>query len=141
MKAAGARPYRRSGVYGLQRRLQAGGLEALNGELSPLAREAEEWVARVAQDLGGDAALSEQQRTLLRAAAGTRLLLAYADQWIAEAPHLRILDKRHRKLTQLVRDRTTLSAHLVGVLKDLGLERRARPLPTLAEHLAQKEKQ
>jgi hypothetical protein len=52
-----------------------------------------------------------------------------------------LVDRRHRRLWQIVRDRETLAARLQPLLRDIGLERRSKPIPSLDVYLAQREAQ
>jgi hypothetical protein len=98
-------------------------LSDLDGR-SLAARRARDLVAALTADLGGDDNLSAAQRELIRRAA---LLAAYLEdaeaRWLAGeqvdvAAWLSAIDRQRRTLMAL------------------GLERRARPVPSLAEYLA-----
>ncbi len=56
--------------------------------------------------------------------------------YLATMPSL--VDKRHRRVWRVVHDSTQLAAHLQSLLKYLGLERRAKPVPNLQSYLAAK---
>jgi len=85
-------------------------------------------------DLGGREALSTQQVSLIELAVRTRLMLDSIDSWILSQPSL--VDKRRRALLPVVRERASLATAFRELLRDLGLERRAKPVMTLAEILA-----
>lgn len=46
-----------------------------------------------------------------------------------------LVDKRHRRVWQVVKDRAALASQLQSLLRDVGLERRARKVATLDEYL------
>ena len=50
-----------------------------------------------------------------------------------------LVDKRHRRVWQVVRDRAALATQLQSLLRDIGLERRAKQVQTLPEFLANRE--
>lgn len=127
------RPYRKSGLHAAKAALSKRGLSALDGR-SAIARAVRAWWAAVASDLGGEAELSQQQRTLLDVAAQDVVLLQVADSWLQEHAGS-VVNKRRRAFVPLVEQRLRVAAHLAGLLKDLGLERKAKPVPTLAEYL------
>ena len=129
------RAYRKSGFHGTQRALSKGGISALDGR-SAIARAVRDWRASVAGDLGGEEVLSQQQRTLLDVAAQDVVLLSVADGWLRENAE-KIVNKRRRALVPLVEQRLKVASHLTGLLKDLGLERRAKALPGLRELMTQ----
>jgi len=47
-----------------------------------------------------------------------------------------LVDKRHRRVWQVVRDRAALASQLQSLLRDIGLERRRKRIPSLDEYLA-----
>ena len=137
MKPAGSRPkarraYLKHGLHGAQRALSKRGISALDGR-SVEARALKLWKAQVAADLGDD--LSAQQRTILDVAAVDMALLSVADAWLRENAE-KIVNRRRRALVALVEQRLKVASHLAGLLKDLGLERRAKDVPRLADYLA-----
>jgi hypothetical protein len=130
-----ARAYRVSGFHGMQAALTKRGLSALDGR-SASARHVARWKADVTADLGGD--LSTAKKTLIEVAAMDVALLAVADSWLRENA-ASVLNKRKRTFVPLVAERLRVAAHLADVLKLLGLERKARELPTLAQYLQERE--
>jgi len=50
-----------------------------------------------------------------------------------------LVDRRHRRVWQVVLDRNALAASLERTLARLGTERRAKPVPTLEEYIAAKD--
>jgi hypothetical protein len=56
------------------------------------------------------------------------------DGWLAEQPSL--VHSKRRSLLPVLRERQALAGQLVDILMKLGLERRARPVPSLQQYLA-----
>lgn len=94
------------------------------------------WRADLIEDLGGAPAVSTQRAALVDLAVRTKLLLDSVDAWLLSQRSL--VNKRRKSLIPAVRERLALSAHLVQVLKDLGLQRRAREVGSLAEYLRER---
>jgi hypothetical protein len=84
------------------------------------------------RDLGGDP--SRAQLAIIETAARTWLLLASVDDWLQRQPS--IVHGKRRTLLPVVSQRLQLADSLLRHLTALGLERRARPAPSLAELLA-----
>jgi hypothetical protein len=119
-----ARPGSKRAFRTVERALTKGGLSALDGR-SSAARAVSAWKQAVAEDLGGVETLSQAQLTLLDLAAVDVALIALADDWI-RSMGAGILSKRRGTYRPVVRDRQRVADHLAGLLKQLGLERRAR---------------
>jgi hypothetical protein len=66
----------------------------------------------------------------------TKLILDSVDVWLLSQPSL--INKRTRSVLPVVRDRQALVATLRGLLGDLGLQRRGKPMPALGDYLAQR---
>lgn len=106
--------------------------ERLDGR-SKVAVAARSFKQDVRNDLGGD--LSRAQEVLLEAAAQSWVILASIDDWLSRQP---TLITRKRAILPVVESRMRIADSLVRQLKELGLERKARPVPTLAAYLASK---
>ena len=89
------------------------------------------WRADLVRDLGGD--VSTQQAALIELAVKTKLMLDSIDAWLLTQPSLVLA--RKRTLLPVVRERMQLSDALARYLGQLGLERRAKPVPDLAAYL------
>jgi hypothetical protein len=94
------------------------------------------WRSDLLADLGGIEAVSTQELALVEEAVKTKLLLNSAAGWMLTQPSL--VDKRKRALLPVVRDYQALVNVLRGLLTDLGLKRRSRELPSLAQYVASK---
>jgi hypothetical protein len=91
------------------------------------------WRADLVADLGGEAALSTQQRALVDVIVRQKLLLESVDSWLLVQPAL--VNSRKRTLLPVVRERQGLADSLARYLAQLGLERRAKPVPNLHDYL------
>jgi hypothetical protein len=97
------------------------------------------WRADLLADLGGEGALSTQQRALVDVIVRQKLLLESVDAWLLIQPSL--VNGRKRALLPLlpvVRERQGLADSLARYLVQLGLERRAKPVPSLDDYLRQR---
>lgn len=65
-----------------------------------------------------------------------KLLLESVDAWLLVQPSL--VNGRKRALLPVVRERQALADSLARYLTQLGLERRAKPLPSLNDYLRQR---
>ena len=110
------------------------GSRALPPSRTALGRELRAWRAALLTDLGGEGAVSTQRETLVDAAVRTKLLVDSIDAYLLGLPSL--VDKRHRRLWPVVQQRQALVGQLQSLLRDLGLERRAREAPDLRAYLA-----
>src|SRR5262249_42655239 len=84
----------------------------------------------------GEAALSTQQRALVDVIVRQKLLLESVDAWLLMQPSL--VNGRKRALLPVVRERQGLADSLTRYLAQLGLERRAVPIPSLDDYLRQR---
>jgi hypothetical protein len=92
------------------------------------------WRADLLADLGGEGAVSTQQRAVIDLAVRTKLLLDSIDAWLLVQPSL--INKRKRALIPVVRERTQLADALARYLSALGLERKMKQVPSLHDYLA-----
>lgn len=83
--------------------------------------------------LGGTEQLTPQKRVLLDEAVLTKLMLDSVNAWIVAQPTL--INKRNKTIIAAVKDRSSLVSVLRTLLGDLGLERKAKVIPSLAEYL------
>ena len=91
------------------------------------------WKDDVACDLGND--LSRAQTTLLEAATQSYVILSSLDDWIARQPSL---VTKKRTVQAVVMQRMQIAEGLARQLERLGLERRAQPVQTLEQYLAER---
>jgi hypothetical protein len=101
---------------------------------SAVAVAVRRWKEDVTRDLGGD--LTRAQETILETAAQRWVVIQSLYQWIGAQPSL---VTKKRRLLDVVMQTAQLEEGLARMLDRLGLDRKARPVPTLAEYLAQRE--
>lgn len=133
-----ARGYQRSGFYTLKATLRALGPRVID-KRTALGKQLAEWRDALVRDLGGADALSTQRHALVDVVIRQKLLLESIDAWLLVQPSL--VNARKRALLPVVRERQALADGLVRTMVQLGLERRTKPLPSLAEYLAAKERE
>ena len=121
--------YLRSGLYAKRPDLPAAD--------TPVGAVLAERRASLTADLGGREACSTAQLALVDLAIRQWLLLDSVDGYLLTLPSL--VDRRHRRVWQVVLDRNMLAANLERTLARLGLERKARPVPTLEEYMRAKD--
>ena len=127
------RPYSRHGLNALKARVMVRGLQAIDGRSAP-ARALLAWRKELVGDLGGEEAISAQERAVVGLAVQTKLLLDSIDAWLLAQPTL--VNARRRSLLPVVLQRQQLADGLARYMGQLGLKRRARPVPALADYLA-----
>jgi hypothetical protein len=88
------------------------------------------------EDLGGPETISTQQAALVDVAVRSKLLLDSIDTWLLDRRS--IVDLKTRDVVPAARSRNAFANTLRNVLMDLGLGRRKRELPALADYLKQK---
>ena len=121
--------YLRSGLYARRPELPAPD--------TPVGAVLAERRQALISDLGGPDACSTAQLALVDLAIRQWLLLDCVDGYLLTLPSL--VDKRHRRVWQVVLDRNMLAASLERTLARLGLERRAKPVPSLEEYMRAKD--
>ena len=130
------RPNLKSGVYTLKKAVAVLGSRALPSTRTALGRELQAWRGALVADLGGPDAVSTQQAALIDLCVRTKLQVDSIHAYILSLPAL--VDKRHRRVWPVVKDRQSLVNQLQSLLRDLGLERRAKTIPDLTAYLATK---
>ena len=134
----GKRAYRSHGVRGAKAALREWGNRSIERALdgrSATAKALVEWKQGLADDLGGDPSVA--QWAIIDMAARDKFLLDGLDAWLMSQDRLPV-DKRARKVWQVVRDRQTLSNGLMQKLTTLGLERRKSPPQDLTAYIEQR---
>jgi hypothetical protein len=81
-------------------------------------------------------AISTQQAALVDLAVRTKLLVDSVDAYVLAMPSP--VNRQRRCLHPVVRERASLVNQLQTILRDLGLERRAKPVADLTSYLAAK---
>ena len=134
--SAKRRPYVKSGIHTLKKAVQTLGSRALPTKRTALGRALREWRESLLADLGGVEAVSTQQAALVEMAVRTKLLVDSVDAYVLSMPLP--VNRQRRCLHPVVRERQALIGQLQSLLRDLGLERRAKPVPDLDAYLATK---
>jgi len=101
------------------------------------ARAIREWRVELEGDLGGPAAVTAQQRAVLDVASVTKVLLDSVDRWLLEQED-GLVNRKRRAVYPVVLQRQQLADSLARQMAMLGLERRQRQAPNLAEYVAEK---
>ena len=111
--------------------------EGLPAPDTPLGQALREWEASLVADLGGEDVISTQQRALIDMAVRTKLIVDSVDAFILSMPHGPV-NRRDRRLFDVVLERGKLVRTLQSLLKDLGLERRrVKMVADLKTYIAQ----
>jgi hypothetical protein len=130
--ATDRRPYSRHGLTALRQKVRVRGFGTLD-QRTAAAKALHAWRNELLSDLGGDAAASASQKALVDVAVRTRLFVESLDAFLMEQESL--VNKKKRAVLPCVLERQRLADSLVAVLSRLGLERRAKPVPSLEEYL------
>ena|SRR5437867_671273 len=125
------RPYSKHGLVTLKAALRALGPRVIDRR-THMGRALAAWRGDLVRDLGGD--VTTAQAALIDMAVRSRLLLDSIDAWLLAQPS--VINKRARALFPVVKERAALVSQLQSLLRDIGLERRAKPVETLASFIA-----
>ena len=130
------RAYSRHGLVKLRAAVRTLGPRVLDRRTT-LGKQLAAWRADLVRDLGG--AVSTQQAAVIDLAVRTKLLLDSIDAWLLVQPSL--VNARKKALLPAVRERQALADALARYMNTLGLERKARDVPSLANYLAERARQ
>ena len=128
------RTYSTSGLYALKRAIRGLDMGKVDRRYR-VFRVLAEWRESLLLDLGGQENLSTQQVAIVDLAAKSKLLLDSLDAWRLEQPSL--INARKKSVLPVLRERQQLVDSLARILGQLGLERRAKPVPTLAQYVGE----
>jgi hypothetical protein len=131
------RTYSKHGLYSLKRAICGLDMGKLDRRYK-VFRVLAEWRSGLIRDLGGAENLSTQQVAIVDLAARSKLLLDSVDAWLLAQPSL--INARKKAVLPVLRERQQLLDSLARILGQLGLERRAKPVPALAEYMEAKYK-
>jgi hypothetical protein len=120
------------GLTLMKRALKEHGTRAIDRRTS-LGKALDRWQDELVSDLGGSQQVSTQQRAIVTLAVRTKLLLESIDAWLLQQPTL--VNARKRTVLPVVLQRQQLADALAKYMTQLGLERKAKQLPTLSEYL------
>src|SRR5438093_108590 len=121
----------RHGLYTMQKAVAVLGSRALPKASTALGRELRAWRDALVVDLGGADAVSTQQLALVEKAVTQKLICDSLDAYVLQMHSL--VNKRHRTLWPVVRERAAQVTLLQSLLRDLGLERRAKQVDLAAQ--------
>ncbi len=128
------RTYSRHELSASRTKVRLRGLGALDRRTAS-ARAVVAFRTDLERDMGGEDALSIQERALVDMAARAWALLGHVDVYLFERESL--VDKRRKQLLPVLKERQALADHLSRLLGQLGLQRRAKeatdPLKALRE--------
>lgn len=122
------RPNQTHGATTLKRAMRELGERAIDRRTS-LGRALDEWRAGIVADMGGASNVSRQQEAILDMAVKTKLLLDSIDGYLFTQKS--IVNKRKRAVIPVVRERLQLADALARYLTALGLERKAKAVPSM----------
>jgi hypothetical protein len=122
------------GYWAAKSALMKFGEHAFDGR-TRVAKALDEARSDLVASLGGSDALSKQQEMIVAVATRTHFLLESLDAFIFSMPSP--VNKRRRALYPVVRERQQLADSLARLLGQLGLERRAKPVKSLAEYISE----
>lgn len=126
------RGYAKHGLTTLKKAVRVLGGRAIDRRTA-LGRALEDWRHSIIQDLGGMDQTSTQQRQVIDLAVKTKLILDSIDSWLVKQPSL--VNARRRTVYSVVLQRGQIADSLARYMVQLGLERRAKVLPSLSEYL------
>jgi len=129
------RSYSRHGLNALKARVKVRGLTAID-KRTAAAQALLAWRRELVADLGGEEAVSAQQRALVELAVRTRLYVDSLDAWIMEQPSL--VNARKRSVHPVLLQRQQLADALARYMTQLGLERKAKDVRDLRTYLAER---
>jgi hypothetical protein len=107
--------------------------------LGAIGEALREWRAAIVADLGGEESLSAMERATVDIIVRSHLLLSSVDQYLLGLPCP--VNRQKHQLFAVVLQRDTLANSICRNLERLGLSRRAKAVPTLAELLAERDAQ
>ncbi len=127
------RAYSRHGVNALKARVKIRGLQAID-KRTVAAQALIAWRSELLTDLGGEEIVSAQQLALVEMVTRTRLYIEHLDAFLMEQQSL--VNRKRKAVLPVLRERQQLVDSLARILGQLGLERRAKPVPALSEYIA-----
>ncbi|MGH7331392.1 MAG: hypothetical protein ACREKS_01330 [Candidatus Rokuibacteriota bacterium] len=127
------RTYSKHGITSLMQAMKRAGTHGLDRR-TRTARALASWHRELVRDLGGESAVTTQQRAVVELAARAKLIVDSIDAWLFAQASL--VDKRHRRLLPVVVQRQAIADSLAKYMSLLGLARVAQRVPSLSEYLA-----
>jgi hypothetical protein len=124
------------GISGLKSRLRRLGTRVIDARTYN-GRLVHSFTRQLIADQGGEENLSAARRALVEAAGVDFYLLLVVDAYLVGLDSL--VNRKRRQLYPVVLQRRQIADGLAARLSLLGIERRARELPSLQEYLREKE--
>ena len=124
----------RHGLNALKARVTVRGLHSVDMRTAA-AQGLVAWRNDLVAALGGLENISPQKMALVEMATRTRLYIDHADAWLMSQESL--VNKRRKSLLPILKERQSLVDSLSKLLGQIGLQRQARPVKSLAEHIAE----
>src|SRR5262249_17029023 len=124
------RPYSPTAISSMKRAIRVLGQRTIDRRTAT-GKWLLERCAEYADALGGEEAISPQQRTIIRLVAFDELVLQSGQAWLMRQDAL--VSGKRRSFLPIVRELSVLGDSLARKLERLGLERRARNLDLAAE--------
>lgn len=122
------------GLKTLKRAVKVLGSRAIDPR-TKTGRALRQFKADIVADLGGSESLSAQQLELVDVIVATKLVHDSITAWLLSQPSM--VNKRQRALWPVVLQRQTLADSLCRNLERLGLERKAKQVPSIQDYLNQ----
>jgi hypothetical protein len=132
--ASGAKN-QKHGLTPALRRIKQKGLGALD-QRSKLALGMKKLRAELMADLGGEESLSAGQKKLIEDCVKKMVMLESIDAWLFSQSWA-LINKRTASLRPIVLQRATLSDSLMRCLRELGLEKKAKNVPSIQDYIQQ----
>jgi hypothetical protein len=129
------RSYQKHGFTTLKRAVKNLGSRVIDRRTS-LGKALTQWRGEIVRDLGGDEAVSAQERAVLDLAVKTKLLLDSVDAWLLTQQSL--INARKRCLHPIVLQRLQLADALARYMNQLGMKRRAKEVTDLKSYLEER---
>jgi hypothetical protein len=128
------RGYQKHNLTPVIKAVKSKGLSALD-QRSTIAKAAGKLRRELFTDLGGEESLSIQQKTLIEDAIKRVVILQSIDAWLFQQESL--IDRRHRALWPIVPQRATIADGLIRCLRELGLAKVAKNVPSIQSYIDQ----
>ena len=123
------------GLTTMKRAIKTLGSRAID-QRTKMGKALNAWRSELIESLGGNEAVSVQERVIIDAATSTKLMLDSLDAWVLSQPSL--VNHRKRAVWPVVGQRQALSDALVRYMTLLGMSKRSRPTQTLSELLSKR---
>jgi hypothetical protein len=128
------RGYQKHQLTPILKAVKRKGLSAID-QRSSLAKATGKLRSELVADLGGEENLSVQKHKIVDEFLKRFVMLESIDAWIFRQPAL--MNKRSKALYPIVIQRMTIGDGMLRCLRELGLERKAKQVPSIEDYLNQ----